>query len=86
MQIVYACRGVNNVVMELRTICNHPFLSHLHVPGSESMLGAHALPPEVRVCGKLDMLDRLLIKLLERGHKVQHTSLKVHCTWLLALC
>ena len=63
-------RGVSNSLMELRNICNHPFLSRLHPPGGEHELCAHALPPALRLCGKLAVLDRLLLKLTAAGHKV----------------
>ncbi|KAL6769639.1 hypothetical protein ACKKBG_A31805 [Auxenochlorella protothecoides x Auxenochlorella symbiontica] len=62
--------GVNNVVMELRTICNHPLLSRLHVPGSECELPASNLPAELRLCGKLAVLDRILGRLKAAGHRV----------------
>lgn len=31
-------KGINNTVMELRTICNHPFLSRLHPEHGEDRL------------------------------------------------
>ena len=60
--------------MELRNICNHPFLSRLHVLGAEHALSAHALPSALRLCGKLAVLDRLLLKLTASGHKVRLSS------------
>ncbi|EMS62916.1 Transcription activator BRG1 [Triticum urartu] len=70
-------RSVHNSVMELRNICNHPYLSQLHVeePYGLSMqieghLPRHYLPSIVRLCGKLEMLDRLLPKLKATGHRV----------------
>lgn len=33
-----AARGVNNTLMELRNIANHPFLSRLHPPHGEDLL------------------------------------------------
>lgn len=45
--------------------------SRLHVAGSEEMLQSHGLPPEVRLCGKLETLDRILPKLHATGHKVR---------------
>jgi SWI/SNF-related matrix-associated actin-dependent regulator of chromatin subfamily A protein 2/4 len=44
-------------------VCNHPSLSYPH-EGHE--LGANI----VRRCGKLMVLDRLLLKLKATGHKV----------------
>jgi hypothetical protein len=44
--------------------------SRLHVEGSEAELPAgHPLPPALRACGKLAVLDRLLALLLPAGHK-----------------
>ncbi|KAK9798163.1 hypothetical protein WJX73_003156 [Symbiochloris irregularis] len=64
-------RHINNAVMELRNICNHPLLSRLHQPGSEAGLRTgSALPAMLQLCGKLDTLDRLLRKLVFGGHKV----------------
>lgn len=46
--------------------------SRLHPEGGESQLSAHPqkLPPEVSLCGKMDVLDRMLVKLIAAGHKV----------------
>ncbi|KQK18704.1 chromatin structure-remodeling complex protein SYD isoform X2 [Brachypodium distachyon] len=63
-------RSVHNTVMELRNICNHPYLSQLHVEEIEGHLPRHYLPSIVRLCGKLEMLDRLLPKLKATGHRV----------------
>ncbi|KAL5199384.1 hypothetical protein ABZP36_020587 [Zizania latifolia] len=63
-------RSVHNSVMELRNICNHPYLSHLHVEEIEGYLPRHYLPSILRLCGKLEMLDRLLPKLKATGHRV----------------
>ncbi|TVU11814.1 hypothetical protein EJB05_45419 [Eragrostis curvula] len=63
-------RAVHNTVMELRNICNHPYLSQLHVEEIEGYLPKHYLPSIVRLCGKLEMLDRLLPKLKATGHRV----------------
>ncbi|KAF7107901.1 hypothetical protein CFC21_108478 [Triticum aestivum] len=63
-------RSVHNSVMELRNICNHPYLSQLHVEEIEGHLPRHYLPSIVRLCGKLEMLDRLLPKLKATGHRV----------------
>lgn len=54
---------LQNQCMELKKVCNHPFLSY--PPRGY-------LPPEVLVgtCGKLYILDRILTKLKETGHKV----------------
>ncbi|CAA7396178.1 unnamed protein product [Spirodela intermedia] len=63
-------RSVHNTVMELRNICNHPYLSQLHADEVDALLPKHYLPSLVRLCGKLEMLDRLLPKLKATGHRV----------------
>ncbi|KAL3133545.1 hypothetical protein ABBQ38_007396 [Trebouxia sp. C0009 RCD-2024] len=65
-------KRINNTLMELRTICNHPLISRLHPAGGESQLAGHPqrLPPEVSLCGKMEVLDRMLVKLIAAGHKV----------------
>ncbi|CAM8911859.1 unnamed protein product [Rhodiola kirilowii] len=63
-------RSVHNSVMELRNICNHPYLSQLHTEEIEDYVPKHYLPSIVRLCGKLEMLDRLLPKLQATGHRV----------------
>ncbi|KAL4298422.1 hypothetical protein GQ457_12G004980 [Hibiscus cannabinus] len=63
-------RSVHNSVMELRNICNHPYLSQLHVEEVDSLVPQHYLPPIIRLCGKLEMLDRLLPKLKATDHRI----------------
>ncbi|KAG1358761.1 hypothetical protein COCNU_08G002070 [Cocos nucifera] len=63
-------RSVHNTVMELRNICNHPYLSQLHAEEVDALLPKHYLPSFVRLCGKLEMLDRLLPKLKATDHRV----------------
>ncbi|KAF9623183.1 hypothetical protein IFM89_037764 [Coptis chinensis] len=63
-------RAVHNSVMELRNICNHPYLSQLHNDQVDYFMPKHYLPPIVRLCGKLEMLDRLLPKLKATDHRV----------------
>ncbi|KAK8709789.1 hypothetical protein V6N13_060791 [Hibiscus sabdariffa] len=63
-------RSVHNSVMELRNICNHPYLSQLHVEEVDSFVPQHYLPPIIRLCGKLEMLDRLLPKLKATDHRI----------------
>ncbi|GKV39037.1 hypothetical protein SLEP1_g46868 [Rubroshorea leprosula] len=63
-------RSVHNSVMELRNICNHPYLSQLHAEQVDNLVPKHYLPPIVRLCGKLEMLDRLLPKLKVTDHRV----------------
>ncbi len=54
---------LNNKCMELRKVCNHPALSY---PPDYGVDQAELL----RQCGKLCVLDRLLIKLHRTGHRV----------------
>ncbi|EEF45471.1 chromatin structure-remodeling complex protein SYD [Ricinus communis] len=63
-------RSVHNSVMELRNICNHPYLSQLHVDEVDNLIPKHFLPPIIRLCGKLEMLDRILPKLKATDHRV----------------
>eukprot|EP00250_Pteridium_aquilinum_P011659 c20221_g1_i2 orf=502-7569(-) len=63
-------RAVHNTVIELRNICNHPYLSHLHTQEAERLLPSHYLPLIVRLCGKLETLDRILPKLKAANHRI----------------
>ena len=54
---------LQNKCMELRKVCNHPMLSYL--PPSWAVGDAI-----VRQCGKLVVLDDMLVKLKASGHKV----------------
>eukprot|EP00252_Welwitschia_mirabilis_P019206 TRINITY_DN4386_c0_g3_i1.p1 TRINITY_DN4386_c0_g3~~TRINITY_DN4386_c0_g3_i1.p1 ORF type:complete len:2283 (-),score=553.97 TRINITY_DN4386_c0_g3_i1:18-6866(-) len=54
---------LQNRCMELRKVCNHPFLSYpFHMEYPDEYI--------VRSCGKLWILDRILIKLHQSGHRV----------------
>ncbi|KAK4794121.1 hypothetical protein SAY86_012115 [Trapa natans] len=56
-------RPLNNRCMELRKACNHPLLNYPYYSDfSKDFL--------VRSCGKLWILDRILIKLHRAGHRV----------------
>ena len=57
---------LQNRCMELRKLCNHPALNYPAEKGGDWRDGA-AL---VRACGKLWVLDRLLMKLRRAGHRV----------------
>ena len=58
---------LNNMIMQLRKNCNHPdlisaaFTSEVYFPSSEELL---------KQSGKLQLLNRLLRKLKQEGHKV----------------
>jgi len=55
-------RGLNNVVMQLRKVCNHPYLF--------SPQGYHINDTMIRSSGKFELLDRMLPKLKAAGHRV----------------
>ena len=57
---------VQNIVMHLRKVCNHPYLFEGAEPGPPFIDGEHM----VENCGKMAVLDKLLKKLLPGGHRV----------------
>ena len=67
-------RRLQNTILQLRKICNHPFL----FPEIESTYarhkGLHSDEIEglelIRASGKVHVLDRVLLKLKQAGHKV----------------
>eukprot|EP00189_Rhodosorus_marinus_P009374 CAMPEP_0184753468 /NCGR_PEP_ID=MMETSP0315-20130426/44112_1 /TAXON_ID=101924 /ORGANISM="Rhodosorus marinus, Strain UTEX LB 2760" /LENGTH=1366 /DNA_ID=CAMNT_0027232845 /DNA_START=1109 /DNA_END=5209 /DNA_ORIENTATION=- len=71
-------RSFNNVVMQLKKICNHPYLFYdYHI--------IDTLPDEflVRTSGKFELLDRILPKLLRTGHKTLIFSQMTHALDIL---
>ena len=58
--------AVLNIVMQLRKCCNHPYL----FPGVEDRTLNPMAPHLYENCGKMVLLDKLLAKLKERGHRV----------------
>ncbi|XP_074581940.1 ATP-dependent helicase BRM-like [Curcuma longa] len=63
MYQVKTYRNLNNRCMELRKVCNHPLLNYPYFSDcSKEFI--------VRSCGKLWILDRILIKLERAGHRV----------------
>jgi len=69
--LTHGTKGVprlQNLVMQLRKVCNHPYL----IPGTEPH---HEMPKrraELRInaSGKLHLLDRMLTRLRKDGHRV----------------
>ncbi|CEP16839.1 hypothetical protein [Parasitella parasitica] len=61
-------KGLNNAIMQLRKICNHPFVFE----EVESVINPYKVSNELlyRVSGKFDLLDRMLPKLRATGHRV----------------
>ena len=57
---------LQNRCMELRKLCNHPALNYPVEKGGDWRSGEDL----VRTCGKLWVLDRLLVKLRASGHRV----------------
>ncbi|KAL0221705.1 hypothetical protein RCL1_001559 [Eukaryota sp. TZLM3-RCL] len=58
--------GLLNVVMQLRKVCNHPYLFEGIEPGPPFIEGEHL----IQSAGKLMVLDRLLTRLEEENSKV----------------
>ena len=58
--------AILNIVMQLRKCCNHPYLFEGQEDRSLPPLGEHL----VDNCGKLNMVDKLLKRLKERGSRV----------------
>jgi SWI/SNF-related matrix-associated actin-dependent regulator of chromatin subfamily A protein 2/4 len=67
-------KALMNTIMQLRKICNHPFI----FPELEEKLASHLGyqngvingPDIYRAAGKFELLDRILPKLKQTGHKV----------------
>ncbi|KAK7252908.1 hypothetical protein RIF29_37176 [Crotalaria pallida] len=63
----HATKSINNLVIQLRKVCNHPDILE------SSFDDTYLYPPIneiVEQCGKFQLLDRLLEQLLARKHKV----------------
>jgi len=58
---------LNNMLMQMRKTCNHPDLVTGDYDNEPDFPSAKKLKKD---CGKLRLLDRLLLKLHEKGHKV----------------
>jgi len=57
---------MDNVLMHLRKVCNHPYLFPSAEPGPPYTTDSHV----VTNCGKMVVLDKLLPKLHEEGSRV----------------
>jgi SNF2 family DNA or RNA helicase len=77
-----------NTMMELRKCCNHPFL----IAGAESKIvddfkihypNKNVFESLIQASGKLVLVDKLLPKLKEKGHKVLIFSQMVKCLDIL---
>uniref|UniRef100_A0A3Q3XLG4 Uncharacterized protein n=1 Tax=Mola mola TaxID=94237 RepID=A0A3Q3XLG4_MOLML len=75
--------GFLNIMMELKKCCNHCYL--IKPPEDNEFLNrAEALQQLIRSSGKLVLLDKLLIRLKERGHRVLIFSQMVRMLDILA--
>lgn len=64
-----------NIIMELKKCCNHPFLfpqAEEEYRGREGDIGA--TDRLVLTSGKMVLLDKLLRRLKDTGHRYSHTS------------
>lgn len=55
---------------------------HLQV---DNLIPKHYLPPIIRLCGKLEMLDRLLPKLKATDHRVWNAFYMFLASWFVCL-
>jgi chromodomain-helicase-DNA-binding protein 4 len=60
--------SLNNVVMELRKLCGHPYLLEGVEPQTRNQIEANRQLLEVS--GKLLLLDKMMVKLKADGHRV----------------
>lgn len=60
-------RNVNNTIMQLRKVCNHPFVYN---EVEDNLNPTHATNEMImRVSGKFELLDRILPKFFSTGHR-----------------
>lgn len=62
-----------NTLMQLRKVCNHPYLFEHIEESMENHFSLNNLNQELqisRVAGKFELLDRILPKLKSSGHRV----------------
>lgn len=60
-------KGINNVIMECRKVCNEPVLSKLHMPASDACLKNMCVPAVVQLGGKMAVLLQLMHRLRALG-------------------
>lgn len=60
--------SLNNVIMELRKLCCHPYMLEGVEPDIED--SGEAYKQLLESCGKLQLLDKMMVKLKEQGHRV----------------
>ncbi|SPO00505.1 probable component of SWI/SNF global transcription activator complex [Cephalotrichum gorgonifer] len=61
-------RGLSNMIMQLRKLCNHPFV----FDEVENLMNPHNVSNDMlwRTAGKFELLDRILPKYAATGHRV----------------
>uniref|UniRef100_A0A1I8J0U6 DNA helicase n=1 Tax=Macrostomum lignano TaxID=282301 RepID=A0A1I8J0U6_9PLAT len=60
-----------NIMMDLKKCCNHPYLFPSAAEEAPKMAnGAYEGSQLVKACGKLELLERMLKKLRDEGHRV----------------
>ncbi len=63
---------LQNILMQLRKCCNHPYL--LEYPLDPVTKNFKVDEDIVRLSGKMRVLDRMLVELKKRGHKVYYVD------------
>ncbi|KAI8905848.1 SNF2 family N-terminal domain-containing protein, partial [Gorgonomyces haynaldii] len=61
-------QNLQSLIVQLRKICNHPYLFNISNESLDDKIDGE--PEMLRWSGKMKILNRLLPKLLENGHKV----------------
>ena len=61
-------RGLSNMIMQLRKLCNHPFV----FDEVENVMNPMSISNDLlwRTCGKFELLDRILPKYFKTGHRI----------------
>ena len=62
--------SVHNRMMQLRKVCNHPYLFHPYPRGMAGSYDYMVDEDVIRACGKFQLLDQMLPKLQVTGHRV----------------
>lgn len=66
-----AVSSLTNIGMELRKVCNHPFLiTGVEEALTKGLTNEETMQKLISACGKLELLDKLLAKLKTEGHRV----------------
>ena len=66
-----ASTSLINIMMDLRKVCNHPYLFPISAEKAKRLSnGAYEGKELVNNCGKLQVLDKMLMKLKAKGHRV----------------